>query len=74
MHVPAALLVTLGSLNVSSSYEVLSEDDSAIEGLYAIGNVAGNFYANDYPMDITGLSLGRALTEGYLVAKTLATA
>lgn len=74
MHVPAALLVTLGGLNVSSSYEVLSEDDSAIEGLYAIGNVAGNFYANDYPMDITGLSLGRALTEGYLVAKTLATA
>lgn len=38
-----------------------------------IGNVAGGFYGGiDYPMDVLGLSIGRAITQGYLAGKLLA--
>ena len=52
---------------------VLDANDEPIEGLYAVGNNAGPFYGGtDYPMDVLGLSIGRAITNGYCAGKFLA--
>ncbi len=67
--VPAALLVTLGGFMVDDNMRVLNNQGLPIPGLYAAGNVAGGFYANDYPVIVAGLSHGRCITEGYLAGK-----
>ena len=57
---------------VDDSNAVLDADRNPIEGLYAIGNVSGPFYGSaDYPMVFGGLSLGRCVTQGYVLAKKL---
>jgi len=66
------LLVVVGGLHVSDDCEVLGEDDKAIPGLYAVGNVMGDIYAYDYPINIQGNSHGRCLTFGYLLGEHLA--
>ncbi len=68
--VAAVLLVTLGGLKVNTNLEVLDPDSKVIPGLYAAGNVAGGFYANDYPVLAAGLSHGRCITEGYLAGQS----
>ncbi len=55
------------------SAAVLDAERKPIENLYAIGNVAGPFYGSaDYPMVFGGLSLGRCVTQGYVLGKDLA--
>ncbi len=63
-----ALLVVLGGLDVNSKFQVLDPDHKVIPGLYAAGNTAGNFFANDYPVIVPGLSHSRAWTTGRLAA------
>ncbi|MBM6999167.1 FAD-dependent oxidoreductase [bacterium] len=55
---------------------VLDADDKPIPGLYAAGNTAGGFFgAIDYPLrTIEGLSIGKAMTGGYVAAETAAKA
>ena len=44
-----------------------------IEGLFAVGNASGQFYGGvDYPMDVEGLSIGRAITSGYVTGRYVA--
>ena len=64
----------LGGLLVNADNQVLKAGEhTPIEGLYAVGNCAGGFYGGiDYPMDVLGLSIGRAITQGYLAGKLLA--
>ncbi|MEG0758431.1 MAG: FAD-binding protein [Raoultibacter sp.] len=65
---------TFSGLNVNTESAVLDANGSPIEGLYAIGNVAGNYYGGvDYPMTIPGQSLGRCYTFGYVVGRAVAT-
>lgn len=60
-------------LVTSDNYEVLDENENVIKGLYAIGNCGGGFYgAPDYPLHWPGMSIGRCITEGYIVGKALA--
>ncbi|MCI5448527.1 MAG: FAD-dependent oxidoreductase [Coriobacteriaceae bacterium] len=68
------LSAVLGGLVVDVDGHVLAAgDDMPVEGLYAVGNCAGGFYGGaDYPMDVLGLSIGRAITDGYRVGKKLA--
>lgn len=62
-------------LEINADAQVLSTEETPIEGLYAIGNCSGPFYAcPDYPMDIPALSVSRCMTFGYMVGKRLATA
>ena len=63
-----ALLVVLGGLDVNSSFHVLDTEHKVIPGLFAAGNTAGNFFANDYPVIVPGLSHSRAWTTGRLAA------
>jgi fumarate reductase flavoprotein subunit len=69
--VPASL-ASMGGLHVNARCEVLDAKDSPIEGLYAVGLAAGDFYANQYTTRFAGNSLGRCMTFGYLVGRELA--
>jgi succinate dehydrogenase/fumarate reductase flavoprotein subunit len=66
------LLCVCGGLHVSDDCEVLSADDEPIPGLYALGNVMGDLYAYDYPINIQGNSHGRCLTFGFLLGEHFA--
>jgi succinate dehydrogenase/fumarate reductase flavoprotein subunit len=70
--VGSGLLAVCGGLHVSDDLEVLNEDDEPVPGLYAVGNVMGDIYAIDYPINIQGNSHGRCLTFGYLLGEHLA--
>lgn len=67
-----ASLASMGGLHVNASAQVLTTEEEPIEGLYAIGLAAGDFYANQYSTRFAGNSLGRCLTFGYLVGRQLA--
>jgi len=65
-------LVVLGGLYVNPKLQGLDAEWKVIPGLYLAGNTVGNFYANDYPTMLPGLSHSRALTDGYIAGKNAA--
>lgn len=65
----SCILATVGGLAIDASCRVLDTDDAVIEGLYAIGNASGSFFAGNYPRHIPGTSIGRAVTFGYVAAE-----
>lgn len=71
-RISAWLLCLPHGLHVDQNSQVLSEDDAPIEGLYAVGNAQGDFFANSYPVTMPGTSHGRCLTFGRLVGGALA--
>ena len=70
--VAATMLVVPFGLHVDRNSQVCTEQDEPIEGLYAVGNVQGDFFCYDYPVQYPGLSHSRALTYGQLVGEALA--
>ncbi len=63
----------LGGLVVNADHQCLNGEFEPIAGLYAVGNASGQFFGGvDYPMDIEGLSIGRAITSGYYTGKLVA--
>ncbi|MDR3053387.1 MAG: FAD-dependent oxidoreductase [Coriobacteriales bacterium] len=70
--VGTGLLCVVAGLHVNDDCQVLTEDDTPIEGLYAGGNTMGDIYAIDYPINIQGNSHGRCLTFGFLLGEHLA--
>ncbi len=49
------------------NFQCLDAEMKPIEGLFAVGNASGPFFGNsNYPMDIEGLSVGRAITTGFV--------
>ena len=52
--------------------QVCTEEDAPIKGLFAIGNVQGDFFGKDYPVHCPGISHGRCVTFGQLVGEALA--
>ena len=62
-----------GYPQVDGNGQVLGQDYRPIPGLFAAGNASGQFYGGvDYPMDVEGLSVGRAITSGYLTGRYVA--
>lgn len=59
-------------LHVDTESRVCTDEDEPIEGLYAVGNVQGDFFANSYPVAVPGISHGRALVFGRLIGQNLA--
>lgn len=69
---PGNFLTVLGGLRTNEKLQVCDEDDMPIEGLYNIGTMVGDFYANMYTFLVTGQNLGATcITFGYDVAKDL---
>lgn len=66
-----ALLTVVGGLDVDTKLRVLDANKNPVPGLYAVGNVSGSLYGQDYPIQIPGNSHGRCLTWGYLVGKNI---
>ena len=58
--------------HVDKNSQVCTAESKPIAGLFAVGNVQGEFFANSYPVHCPGLSHGRAITFGQLVGEALA--
>lgn len=67
-----AALVTVSGLKIDRYSRVLDQLANPIEGLYAIGNVAGSMFDSYYPHHCQAISHGRCVTFGYLVGRRLA--
>jgi len=59
-------LGTCGGLRADERARVLREDDSVVEGLYAIGNTAANAFGATYPG--AGATIAQGLVYGYIAA------
>lgn len=71
-RVNAWLLNVAFGLHVNADSQVLTEADEPIGGLFAIGNMQGDFFANSYPVTCPGTNHGRAVVFGHLVGAALA--
>jgi succinate dehydrogenase/fumarate reductase flavoprotein subunit len=71
-NVSAWLLALPYGLRCDANSQVLDIEDKPIDGLFAIGNVQGDFFANSYPVTLPGTSHGRGVVFGYLVGQALA--
>ncbi len=65
------LCATTG-LDTDADGHVLNSDFKPIKGLYAAGNNAGGRFIVVYQSPIAGLSIGTAITDGYLLGERLA--
>ena len=73
IHRRIGLSTIIHGVNVNADMQVLDKDGAPIEGLYSIGNCAGNFFGSpDYPMTVPGLSLGRGPPQGYVGGRAVA--
>jgi 3-oxosteroid 1-dehydrogenase len=66
MEITAGDLGTKGGLLTNENAQVLREDSSVIEGLYAAGNCSASVMGNFYPG--AGGTIGPAMTFGYIAA------
>jgi fumarate reductase flavoprotein subunit len=73
LPIKSHLLATLGSLNCDPNMQVLDTNDEPIPGLYAIGNMMGNYFG-EYPMFAPGFSSGRCIVMSHILAERLAKA
>ncbi|MGY3756040.1 FAD-dependent oxidoreductase [Helcococcus kunzii] len=72
-HRHLRLTMICSGIEVDGNLRPLDDDMRPIEGVYAIGNLAGNFYGSyDYPLTLSGLNLGHNYTQGYVIGKRLA--
>ncbi len=63
------MLATVSGLQIDSNCNVLDTKDKPIPGLYAGGNASGCFFYGHYPRHISGVSIGRAMTFGFVAAE-----
>lgn len=72
IHRHIRFTVGCSGVEVNGKMQCLDANDEPIPGLYAAGNLAGNFYGgSDYPLDVFGLNLGHNYTEGYFIAEEI---
>jgi succinate dehydrogenase/fumarate reductase flavoprotein subunit len=65
-------LCSTTGLDTDEDGRVLNKEFRPIKGLYAAGNNAGNRYIVVYQTPLCGISLGMAMTEGYMLGERLA--
>ncbi|WP_399679191.1 FAD-dependent oxidoreductase [Xenophilus sp.] len=61
---------TFAGLSTDASCQVLTRDGRPVRGLYAVGNDAASIMGGNYPG--AGITLGPALTFGYVAGRALA--
>jgi len=59
-------------LDTDADGRVLDSNFRPIKGLYAAGNNAGGRFITVYQSPIAGISIGMAMTEGYMLGERLA--
>lgn len=66
-------LTVLGGLNTDDNMRVCDEEDNPIDGLYNVGTMVGDMFANNYTFMIEGANYGaNCITFGYLTGKFIA--
>jgi hypothetical protein len=65
-------LVATTGLDTDADGHVLNKEFKPIKGLYAAGNNAGGRFVITYQSPMAGISLGMAMTDGYLLGEKLA--
>jgi hypothetical protein len=65
-------LVATTGLDTDAEGHVLNSEFKPIKGLYAAGNNAGGRFEVSYQSPMAGISLGMAMTDGYLLGEKLA--
>ena len=69
------VLTVLGGLRTNQYMQVCADDDTPIEGLYNVGTMVGDVFANAYTFQVPGFCLGmNCITFGYLTGKYIAQA
>ncbi len=69
----AMFMSTVGGLNTNCNMQVMDATDTPIKGLYNVGQMTGNMYANNYNFAIPGNCYGiNCITYGYLLGRDLA--
>lgn len=69
----ATFMTVMGGLRTNSDLQVCDENDDPIPGLFNVGAMIGDMYANTYNFAIPGNSYGiNCLTFGYLLGRDLA--
>lgn len=69
----AMFMTVMGGLRTSKDMQVCDEQDQPIPGLFNVGAMVGDMYANTYNFAIPGNSYGiNCLTFGYLLGRDLA--
>lgn len=67
-------MTVMGGLATDVNMQVLDSNDKPIPGLFNVGQMVGDMYANTYNFAIPGHSLGgNCLTFGYMLGRDLAT-
>jgi len=66
-------LTVLGGLRTNQYMQVCDENDNPIPGLFNVGSMVGDYYANMYTFQLAGNNLGaNCLTFGYLTGRAIA--
>ena len=69
----AMMMTVMGGLNTNSDMQVCDENDVPLPGLFNVGHMTGNMYANNYNFAIPGNCYGiNCITYGYLLGHDLA--
>jgi fumarate reductase flavoprotein subunit len=68
----SAGMVTTTGLDTDAEGCVLNSEFKPIKGLYAAGNNAGGRFITVYQSPMSGISIGMAMTEGYMLGERLA--
>lgn len=67
------LFIVCGGLRTNLKMQVLDTEGEVITGLYAVGTIVGDMYANYYSFMPSGINLGaNCVTFGYLTGKEIA--
>jgi len=66
-------IVATTGLDTDAEGRVLNSEFKPIKGLYAAGNNAGGRFIVVYQCPFAGISIGMAITDGYLLGERLAT-
>ncbi len=68
-----SLLIVCGGLRTNIKMQVIDTDGEIIPGLYAVGTIVGDMFANYYSFMPTGINLGSTcVTFAYLAGKEIA--
>jgi 3-oxosteroid 1-dehydrogenase len=67
LRIVPGTLGTAAGLKTNANAQVLRDDDSAVEGLYACGNDATSMMAGIYPG--AGITIGPAIVSAYLAVE-----
>ena len=62
----------MGGLRTNENMQVCTDDDQPIPGLYNVGTMAGDMFANIYNFRMQGHNYGQCLCFGYLTGKYIA--